>query len=139
MTITYRKLKRYKYQTLEDITFELPAGFELPEVTSSGGWVTVSSQVLTILRGYCWNGTSGTRDTKASMRGSLGHDAIYQLMREGLIPQIYRKFTDVWFLGICEEDGTGSFMLWGYRFGLRFAGFAAALNEGPEIVRITAP
>jgi hypothetical protein len=67
--------------------------------------------VLTINKGYAWDGASGpTIDTKSSMRGSLVHDAFYQLEREELISQKERKKIDVELHDICVEDG-----MWGFR------------------------
>lgn len=43
--------------------------------------------MLLVRTGYAWDGASGpTWDTKSSMRSSLGHDVLYQMMREGLLP-----------------------------------------------------
>jgi len=57
-------------------------------------------------KGYAWDGPSGpTFDTKNSMRGSLGHDIGYQLMREGLLPHSYREYFDKWLYDTIREDG----------------------------------
>ena len=61
---------------------------------------------LTIKEGYAWDGASGpTLDSASTMRGSLVHDAFYQLMRESLIPLTYRKHVDDIFRKIILEDG----------------------------------
>jgi hypothetical protein len=39
------------------------------------------------------------------MRGSLVHDALYQMMREKLIPITFRVNADALFRKIIEEDG----------------------------------
>lgn len=96
----------YKYQLVEDYitsvavkpdTYALVPDFILLE----------SSGRLHIKRGYAWDGPSGpTVDTPDSMRGSLVHDALYQLMREGKLDRDkYRKAADEEFLRICLEDG----------------------------------
>lgn len=62
--------------------------------------------LLIIDKGYAWDGASGpTLDTKSSMRGSLVHDALYQLMRLGLIPENNREYADKLLHDICVEDG----------------------------------
>jgi hypothetical protein len=63
--------------------------------------------VLTVISGYAWDGPSGpTFDTKDFMRGSLVHDAFYQLMRENFLDHDhYRKFVDMELKRICLEDG----------------------------------
>ena len=138
--VVYRKLKRYKYQTLEQylILTELRPK---EKITSAGGWITLDTDGrLVIKKFYCWDGASGaTFDTKTSMRASLVHDALYQLMREGLLPQEFREPADDLFWKICLEDGMWRFRAWSWRKGLGFAGFAAALNKGPEIDTLTAP
>ena len=61
---------------------------------------------LIIKSGYCWDGPSGPAiDTKNFMRGSLVHDALYQLMREELIGQECREEADKELRKICLEDG----------------------------------
>lgn len=62
---------------------------------------------LIIKSGYAWDGPSGpTVDTRTFMRGSLVHDALYQLMREDLLDhEMYRKRADLELKKICMEDG----------------------------------
>ena len=60
---------------------------------------------LYIKKGYAWDGPSGlTFDTKSSIRGSLVHDALYQLLRMGLLPQSDRKAADYELHSRCIED-----------------------------------
>lgn len=61
---------------------------------------------LIILAGYAWDGPSGPAlDTKNFMRGSLVHDALYQLMRLCLLDCEYRRDADQILYRICREDG----------------------------------
>lgn len=93
----------YKYQLVEDYIVKTDViGYSIDtkfiKLTLVG--------VLTIKDGYAWDGPSGpTFDTKDFMRGSLVHDALYQLMREGLLPQSERVFADKELKRICLEDG----------------------------------
>ncbi len=73
------------------------------------GWVTLHpSGLLTLLRGYCWNGPSVPpfiKVKKDSMRASAGHDALYQFMRQGkLNRKIFRKRADQIFREHLLED-----------------------------------
>jgi hypothetical protein len=69
--------------------------------------------LLVIYSGYCWDGPSGpTIDTKNFMRGSLVHDALYQLIREGKLPMEVRLFADRVLQIICIEDGMSDFRAW---------------------------
>ena len=64
--------------------------------------------------GYAWDGPSGpTVDTKSFMRGSLIHDALYQLMREGhLNRKVWKLYADKLLRKICLEDGMSKFRAW---------------------------
>ena len=64
--------------------------------------------ILKINCGYRWDGCSGpTFDTPTNMRAGLVHDALYQLMRLGVLPQAARAQADREFLHIMKEDGMG--------------------------------
>ena len=62
---------------------------------------------LAIKKGYAWDGPSGpTIDTLDFMRGSLVHDALYQLMREELLDRaVHRDAADRLLQRLCIEDG----------------------------------
>lgn len=101
--IYYRKLKGYKYALVKNYHINIGIkGYDCYtpylELSSSG--------LLHIKRGYAWDGASGpTFDTVSSMRGSLIHDCIYQLIRLGKISPDYRKHADALLEDICREDG----------------------------------
>ena len=60
---------------------------------------------LIIRAGYAWDGPSGpTIDTLNFMRGSLVHDALYQLLRWELLPRSYRGRADYILKTLCYED-----------------------------------
>ena len=82
---------------------------------------------LTIRDGYAWDGPSGpTIDTPTFMRASLVHDALYQLMRSGLLPGRWRRVADEEMRRICREDCMSRFRAWYvYRAVRRAAGPAA--------------
>ena len=72
--------------------------------------------------GYMWDGPSGPmRDTPTAMRGSLVHDAFYQLLRMGLLDyDPCKRQADELFQRICIADGMGRFRAWYALRGLRF-------------------
>lgn len=80
-----------------------------------------------IRKGYSWDGPSGpTIDTNNFMRGSLYHDALYQLMREGLLHEQYREFADDVLYRMIRENGMfwlrAKWVYWGVRiFGAKHA------------------
>ncbi len=101
--------KGYKYQLRRKYWIAL----KLPWKTDvSCGFVSLSDGVLTIEHGYAWDGPSGpTVDTKTFMRGSLVHDALYQLIRN--FPGcVSRKFADDTLRKICREDGMSRVRAW---------------------------
>lgn len=100
--IRYRK--GFKYQLHDTHEHKLKVN---PNKKISTGFMSIGLDgVLTIRFSYAWDGPSGpTWDTESSMRGSLVHDALYQLLRMQLLPASYRKAADNELLYICIADG----------------------------------
>ncbi len=100
----YQKLHRWKYRLAKKEIFE--TGWEL-EVGCSTDYIRIERDGrLTIEPGYCWDGPSGpTIDRRTNMRGSLAHDALYQLMRMGLLSTEYRIGADMYLAQCWREDG----------------------------------
>jgi hypothetical protein len=90
----YKKRQKYKYtlHSEEKIETRIPVSkaYDSP-------FLSLSKQgVLTIKKGYAWDGASGPAlDTKNIMKASLVHDAVYQLMREEVLPQSARMHADM--------------------------------------------
>ena len=80
--------------------------------------------VLTVKTGYAWDGPSGpTIDTLNFMRGSLVHDALYQLMREGHLDAAkHRETADRLLQKMCQEDGMSALRAWWVYQGVRLGG-----------------
>ena len=119
----YRKSYPYKYKTTEAYTIitniHPSQRIETPFIL-----LTVSGE-LNISNGYAWDGASGTFDTKTIMRGSLVHDVLYQLMRQGFLDKNHRKDSDKFFRKICIEDGMNRAYAWIVYHSVRvFGGFA---------------
>ena len=87
--------------------------------------------VLVIKKGYAWDGPSGpTIDTPSFMRGSLVHDALYQLMRNKLIDkEKWRKKADGDLKRMCVEDGMSRIRAWWVHQAVRCCGDSAASEE----------
>lgn len=60
--------------------------------------------LLYINKGYAWDGASGFPDIDSIIRGSLAHDALYQLIREGHLPPEFREMADQELIYLCDED-----------------------------------
>jgi len=115
----YQLRKSYSIQTC--IKPNLPIDTEYISLKCSGE--------LFIKAGYAWDGPSGPAiDTKDFMRGSLVHDAFYQLMREGHLDGTrHRADADKELRRICVEDGMpGARALLAYKAVSFFAATAAS-------------
>lgn len=79
--------------------------------------------VLVIESGYAWDGASGpVRDTAKTLGPSLVHDAFYQMMRAGKLPQSKRRTVDRLFGAHCRELGTSRWKARSYVVGLMLWG-----------------
>jgi hypothetical protein len=112
----------YKYQLIENEAFNTPIK---TGVSVEGDFYRLDGDGFLIIRkGYAWDGPSGpTRDTKNFMRGSLPHDALYQMFGEGkLDPSVWREAADKFLIEICKEDGMSAIRrAWVYA-GVRVGG-----------------
>ena len=106
----YRSLKGWKYELLEPMSCRV----ELPDTMSSiNKYIAILNGRLLIHAHYAWDGPSGpTIDTKTFMRASLFHDALCQLIGEGLLDKKYRKYADQLLRKIALEDGMNKFRAW---------------------------
>lgn len=122
----------YKYQLVEDEVFDTG----IQTFTIGVNFISLDSQgKLVAHKGYAWDGPSGpTIDRKSNMRGSLGHDVLYQLMRLGLLPQSYRRVADDLIYKWWVEDGMFK-LLAKVEVGFlkRMAGFAANPKSAKKV------
>jgi hypothetical protein len=126
----------YKYQLKEEYTVTIDIKPTTPIDTE---YIKLGSEgKLIISKGYAWDGPSGpTIDTLSFMRGSLIHDALYQLMREGYLDHNeFREAADRTLQKICREDGMWSLRAWWVYQGVRlFADPAADPAENKPLTR----
>lgn len=131
--ITYKG--GYKYQLKQDYRVEIPIkpkkdiDLQFIQLTATG--------LLTIKSGYAWDGPSGpTIDTLNFMRGSLVHDALYQLMREGALDfKTDRDTADRLLRTHCIEDGMSRLRAWWVYHALRIWGGPAADPDGKRPIK----
>lgn len=104
MSIHYEYGGKYKWRLVNDV---IKYNVNPIEGTHAGEYLDLMAGHLTIFKGYCWDGGSGPAiDTANFMRASLIHDALYQLMREGVIDRKkFRKRADQIMREIALEDG----------------------------------
>lgn len=125
----------YKYQLAENYRLVLPFA---PEKDIRTHYVSFTRDgVLFVRAGYAWDGASGpVVDTKENMRGSLLHDALYQLLRMGLLPLPFRDLCDMLFRDITIEDGVNKWRAYAWYYGLKWFAIEAALPKSKKKVRI---
>lgn len=126
----------YKYQLKAAYTVAIDI---MPATTIETEYINLDAEgKLVIAKGYAWDGPSGpTVDTLTFMRGSLVHDALYQLMRESHLDHIiYREPADRVLQKICKEDGMWSVRAWWVYHGVRlFADPAADPSDKRPVIR----
>ncbi len=118
--------KGYKYQLSTSYTAIIDIK---PKQSIKTEYITLTKAgKLTIKKGYAWDGPSGpTVDTLNFMRGSLVHDALYQLMREKHLDNgTHRDDADRLLQQMCKEDGMSAARAWWVYCGVRLGGGPAA-------------
>lgn len=129
----------YKYQLKVDYLHSLPQEFVMKfrEIETDYLWVGESGELI-VKAGYAWDGPSGpTIDTKNFMRGSLVHDALYQLIRlQYLDKNVYRKVADRELYNICRKDGMSWIRATVVYYSVRVFGNPSARFSGDNPIRI---
>ena len=115
----------YKYQSRNDMVFQTYIYPDTDIVTDliilrRDGWMWVSKY-------FAWDGCSGpTWDDATNMCAGLAHDAIYSLMRMGLLPMSFRPAADSELHRLMMRDGAHKIRADYYRWGVnQFAGRCA--------------
>lgn len=126
MQLIYKK--GYKYQLQREwftdtlITLNKPIDTEYIRMDTSG--------MLTIKRGYAFDGASGpTIDSKNSMKGSLAHDALYQLIRGNYLLSEHRKIADELLRDICIKEGMWKPRAWTWYYAVRATAKKSSTHE----------
>lgn len=141
--ILYRKIDKYKYQLTE--TYICQTGIKCAEYIReppADHRIELSpSGMLSISKGYAWDGPSGpSLDTKNFLRGSLVHDALYQLMRTKRISLEERLKADKLLREHCVQDGMSSVRAWYVYRAVRMFGKGSAKPQPEERYMVeTAP
>lgn len=123
----------FKYQLAEQYSIGLAV---TPKSRIESDYISLmSTGALIIRQGYAWDGPSGpTYDSKNSLRASLVHDALYQLIRSGNLPQSYRIYADKEFYKICREDGMSWLRAKAWYLSVR--GLAGSASEPKNVKKI---
>ena len=130
--------KGYKYQLAEDYEIALPTMHGHGRINEKYLRLTNLGNLL-IREGYAWDGASGpVIDSSSNMRGSLVHDALYQLLRLDRLDPEYRDGADKIFRDLCIEDGISSWRAYAWYYGLFIGGKPAADPSNKKDI-LTAP
>lgn len=123
----------YKYQLVEEYQVKVSV---IPKDNIKTDYIELDTEgMLIIKKGYAWDGPSGpTWDTPNFMRGSLVHDALYQLLRYELLEQEWRDEADEELRRICREDGMSKIRAWWVHRGLRLGAGLAAAPEARKVI-----
>lgn len=127
----------YKYQLAEDEVIHTDI---YPDISVREQFIKMSRHgTLTIQAGYAWDGPSGpTYDSANSLRASLVHDALYQLMRLKHLPKSYRAEADMVLEDILEQDGMWAMRRWYWLKGVQWFAGGAANPSSVKVIK-TAP
>lgn len=139
MSIQYKE--GYKYQLVKNHIFDLgqrinDSPLEQSGQDSNGKWYWEVNPLLRLYPdgsvylgvGYAWDGCSGPAiDDKTNQVPGLEHDAVYQLIRNGVLPEVpYRKLADERLRKGCTDRGMNWFRAWYFYMAVRFAGHKSA-------------
>lgn len=103
--IHYRRFTHKNYRFILTAPLTLDTG--IINRAYKTDWIELDRNgVMTLSAGYAWDGASGIAiNTKNSLRASCGHDALYQLIRLGLLPRTKRLQADSDLRKWLIEDG----------------------------------
>ncbi len=122
----WRPKAAWKYTLLEDYAIQTP----IMDADGGDHWAYITPDgVLRLAAGFKWDGASGPAiDTETFMRASLVHDALYQLIRRGVIYD--RAAADAMLHDIAREDGMWAVRaLYSYLAVRLFGGIVLAYPE----------
>lgn len=103
----FESLCKWKYRR----TTELHLKTSIRGYSCQTEYITLWDDGRLILRkGYAWDGATCCPDVPEIMRGSAGHDALYQLISLGAIPPSKRFDADFDLYNWCKQDGMTEFL-----------------------------
>jgi len=118
----------FKYQLEDDVIFGLPDAFI--EFTYKTWFIQLDQCTLTLRRGYACDGPSGpTIDSRCGMRPACLHDAIYQMVREEVLPPEFKAVADQLFHAGLIHDGMGKIRAWAWYQAVKHFGKSSAIRN----------
>lgn len=128
----------YKYQLA--VPYSLQTDIKPPEdvLSPTGLFGLTVEGLLWINANYAWDGATCCPDFRSIRRGSLMHDVLYQMLRDGMLEKRYRKAADALLRKLCIEDGMLTSLAWIVWQAVKIAG-AACATPGKVKEILTAP
>lgn len=108
------KLRDYKYEVLNSPTYVTSVrGYEV-RLEQAGRTVALLGQdgFLIICSGYYYNGPNWFPDIAAFQDGSLAHDALWEMISNGLLPPSTRSAADETMREINRDMGMNWLLVW---------------------------
>lgn len=123
MRLLFRRLHGWKYELLESYLATLPEALWSEGRSFETEYLHLQDRDVLIKARYAWDGASGpTFDTDDTMRASLVHDALYQLLRLGALPRSGKGAADQLLHDLLIEDGMHRFRAWYWHTAVRWFG-----------------
>ena len=124
----YCKRNFWKYENAEDVI--LSTGLKTEHYYNSPFLLMSCNGILTIRPGYRWDGASAIAiDTANIMLPSLVHDALYQLIREGVLKPDDRQRCDKIMYELNIERGMAKIRASSIYYALRAGGAKATKSR----------
>ena len=128
---------RYKsgYRYISQESFVVNVGSDLHAPTTAK-FASIVAESLCIMPGYAWDGASFILFTWFGtptrwLVPSLVHDALYQMIREGLLDRQYREAVDRLFRAMLIERGVWRLVAWAAYYAVRVFGNFAVRKTNP--------
>ena len=121
----------YKFQLNSDVVVQTTLRPEQQCVIQ--GYVFLDTDgLLYIYRGYAWNGCTNAPDTDSNFLAGLVHDALYQLIQEGILEQSFKPYADMMLRDVMIECGSNIIVSEIFYLAVKWFGY---LHMKPNKVR----
>lgn len=123
----------YRYISQEAVVVDLGSALHAP---LQAPFASIAAETLCVMARYAWDGASFTPfrwfgTPKAWLTPSLVHDALYQLIREGLLDRQYREAADRLFREMLIDRGVWQWVAWVAYWSVRVCGNFAVRTVNP--------
>ncbi len=123
----------YRYVSQEAVLVDIGSDLHAP---LNAPFASIAAERLCVMSRYAWDGASFTPfkwfgTAKPLLTPSLVHDALYQLIREGLLDRQYRAAADRLFREMLLARGVWRVVAWAAYWSVRVFGNFAVRKTNP--------